>query len=128
MSKQNNLMNEEDLIKIRAYITENYPPLEKDRDEDEIMQQIDELEEKSVLSRPNDASLSVMTSLPPAERVLVTINEMAKIIGIGHNSIRRMVRENPDATYIHRIGTRVYIKREIFTKIILEQSTIWKLI
>lgn len=66
--------------------------------------------------------MSVMTSLPATERVLVTINEMAKIIGMGHNSIRRLVRKNPDAAYVHRVRSRVYIKREMFIDIVLKQT------
>ena len=65
-----------------------------------------------------------MTSLPATERVFVTINDMAKILGIGDKSIRRLVRENPDAEYIYRVGNRTYLKKEMFVDIMLHQSTL----
>lgn len=121
MSK--NLINNEEMLQIGNYITEHYLPREEDREEDELMQKIEELE-ASGIKLNGGTTMSVMTSLPPMEREMVTINDMAKILGIGHNSIRRLVRDNPDAEYIFTVGNRTYLKREQFIKIMLGQSTI----
>lgn len=122
MSEQKKQYTNEEYLKIKEYLEKNYPPLEEDREEDELMQKMDELEEKGFNFNNQGATMSVMTSLPATERVLVTINEMAKIIGMGHNSIRRLVRKNPDAAYVHRVRSRVYIKREMFIDIVLKQT------
>ena len=50
------------------------------------------------------------------------LNEMAKYLGIGHNRIRRLVKDNPDANYILLRGTRVYLKREMFVETMLKLS------
>lgn len=117
-------MSEQDLIKIREFIEKNYEPQEEYREEDELMQKMDELEESGFPIGNSGNKMSVMTSLPATERVFVTINEMAKILGIGHNRIRQLVRENPTADYIFTQGTRVYLKREMFINMVLRQSTI----
>lgn len=122
MSEQKKQYTNEEYLKIKEYLEKNYPPLEEDREEDELMQKMDELEEKGFNFNNQGATMSVMTSLPATERVLVTINEMAKIIGMGHNSIRSLVRKNPDAAYVHRVRSRVYIKREMFIDIVLKQT------
>ena len=119
----NNSINKEEILQIGEYITKNYQPREEDREEDELMQKIEELE-ASGIKLNGGTTMSVMTSLPPMEREMVTINDMAKILGIGHNSIRRLVRDNPDAEYIFTVGNRTYLKREQFIKIMLGQSTI----
>ena len=115
---------DKDLKKIGEYITKNYQPLEKDREEDELQQKIDELEDSGNLHSNRGTNISIMTSLPATERVFVTINDMAKILGIGDKSIRRLVRENPDAEYIYRVGNRTYLKKEMFVDIMLHQSTL----
>lgn len=117
-------MSEQDLLKVKEFIEKNYPPQPEYFEEDELMQKMDELEEAGFPIGKSGSTMSVMTSLPATERVLVTINEMAKILGIGHNTIRRLVRENPTADYIFTQGTRVYLKREMFINIVLGQSTI----
>ena len=123
MSEQKKQYTNEEYLKIKEYLEKNYPPLEEYREEDELMQKIEELEETGLSFAMGDlTTMSVMTSLPPTERVLVTINEMAKIIGMGHNSIRNLVRKNPDAAYVHRVRTRVYIKREMFIDTVLKQT------
>lgn len=115
---------DKDLKTIGEYITKNYQPLEKDREEDELQQKIDELEDSGNLLSNRGTNMSIMTSLPATERVFVTINDMAKILGIGDKSIRRLVRENPDAEYIYRVGNRTYLKKEMFVDIMLHQSTL----
>lgn len=123
MSEQKKQYTNEEYLKIKEYLEKNYPPLEEYREEDELMQKIEELEETGLSFAMGDlTTMSVMTSLPPTERVLVTINEMAKIIGMGHNSIRNLVRKNPDAAYVHRVRSRVYIKRQMFIDIVLRQT------
>ena len=123
MSEQKKQYTNEEYLKIKEYLEKNYPPLEEYREEDELMQKIEELEETGLSFAMGDlTTMSVMTSLPPTERVLVTINEMAKIIGMGHNSIRNLVRNNPDAAYVHRVRSRVYIKRQMFIDIVLRQT------
>jgi bisphosphoglycerate-dependent phosphoglycerate mutase len=125
MSEQKKQYTNEEYLKIKEYLEKNYPPLEEDREEDELMQKMDELEDKLGYTLGNGkTTMSVMTNFPATERVFVTINEMAKILGIGHNSIRRLVRENPNADYIFWQGTRAYLKREMFINIILKQSTL----
>ena len=121
MSNQTNLLNEEDVIKIREYITKNYEPREEDREEDELMQKMDELEEKG-FNFGNVGTMSMAANVPVTEKVFLTINEMAKLLGIGHNRIRRLVRDNPDADYILLRGTRVYLKREMFVETMLKLS------
>ena len=121
MSNQTNFLNEEDVIKIRDYITKNYEPREEDREEDELMQKMDELEEKG-FNFGNGGTMSMAVNVPVTEKVFLTINEMAKLLGIGHNRIRRMVRDNPDADYILMRGTRVYLKREMFVDTMLKLS------
>lgn len=123
LTMSNNSINKEEILQIGEYITKNYQPREEDREEDELMQKIEELE-ASGIKLNGGTTMSVMTSLPPMEREMVTINDMAKILGIGHNSIRRLVRDNPDAEYIFTVGNRTYLKREQFIKIMLGQSTI----
>lgn len=123
LTMSNNSINKEEILQIGEYITKNYQPREEDREEDELMQKIEELE-ASGIKWNGGATMSVMTSLPPMEREMVSINDMAKILGIGHNSIRRLVRDNPDADYIFTVGNRTYLKRELFIKIMLGQSTI----
>lgn len=62
--------------------------------------------------------------VPITEKPFVTINEMAKIVHIGHNTIRRMVRANPQAEFILWVGTRAYIKRELFNEVLMKQNAI----
>lgn len=121
MSEQKIISNE-DLIKIREYIEKNYTPNKEYREEDELMQKIEELE-ASGIKWNGGATMSVMTSLPPEQRVLVTINDMAKIIGIGHNSIREIVRENPKADFVYWEKSRAYLKREKFIEYILGRNS-----
>jgi len=121
MSNQTNLLNEEDVIKIREYITKNYEPREEDREEDELMQKIEELEEKG-FNFGNGGTMSMAANVPVQDKVFLTINEMAKYLGIGHNRIRRLVKDNPDANYILLRGTRVYLKREMFVETMLKLS------
>ena len=121
MSNQTNLLNEEDVIKIREYITKNYEPREEDREEDELMQKIEELEEKG-FNFGNGGTMSMAANVPVQDKVFLTINEMAKYLGIGHNRIRRLVKDNPDAYYILLRGTRVYLKREMFVETMLKLS------
>ena len=122
MSEQKIISNE-DLIKIREYIEKNYKPNEEYREEDELQQKLDELEEKGFSMGNRGTQMSEMTSLPPEKRVFVTINEMAKIIGIGHNSIREIVRDNPKAKYIYWEKSRAYLKREMFIEFMLERNS-----
>ena len=122
MSEQKIISNE-DLIKIREYIEKNYQPNEEFREEDELQQKLDELEEKGFPMGNRGTQMSVMTSLPPEQRVLVTINDMAKIIGIGHNSIREIVRENPKADFVYWEKSRAYLKREKFIEYILGRNS-----
>ena len=122
MSEQKIISNE-DLIKIREYIEKNYQPNEEFREEDELQQKLDELEEKGFPMGNRGTQMSVMTSLPPEQRVLVTINEMAKIIGMGHNAIREMVRDNPKAKFVYWERSRAYIKREMFIEYILGRNS-----
>ena len=121
MSNQTNLLNEEDVIKIREYITKNYEPREEDREEDELMQKMEELEEKG-FNFGNGGTMSMAVNVPVQDKVFLTINEMAKYLGIGHNRIRRLVKDNPDAKYILLRGTRVYLKREMFVETMLKLS------
>jgi len=121
MSNQTNLLNEEDVIKIREYITKNYEPREEDREEDELMQKIEELEEKG-FNFGNGGTMSMAANVPVQDKVFLTINEMAKYLGIGHNRIRRLVKDNPDAYYILLRGTRAYLKREMFVETMLKLS------
>ena len=121
MSNQTNLLNEEDIIKIREYITKNYEPREEDREEDELMQKMEELEEKG-FNFGNGGTMSMAVNVPVQDKVFLTINEMAKYLGIGHNRIRRLVKDNPDANYILLRGTRVYLKREMFVETMLKLS------
>lgn len=124
MGYEEKSFTDKDLKTIGEYITKNYQPLEKDREEDEIQQEIDELEDSGHLLPNRGTNMSIMTSLPAKERVFVTINDMAKILGIGDKSIRRLIRENPDADYIYRVGNRTYLKKEMFVDIMLHQSTL----
>lgn len=124
MGYEEKSFTDKDFKTIGEYITKNYKPLEKDREEDEIQQEIDELEDSGHLLPKRGTNMSIMTSLPAKERVFVTINDMAKILGIGDKSIRRLIRENPDADYIYRVGNRTYLKKEMFVDIMLHQSTL----
>ena len=120
---EHNIISNEDLIKIREYIEKNYKPNEEYREEDELQQKLEELEEKGFPMGNRGTQMSVMTSLPPEKRVFVTINEMAKIIGIGHNSIIEIVRDNPKAKYIYWEKSRAYLKREMFIEFMLERNS-----
>ncbi len=66
-----------------------------------------------------DVKRTTMSSISPTDTTFVTINEMAKIAGIGHNRIRKIVKDNPYAPYIHMAGTRVYLVREMFTEYLI---------
>ena len=85
------------------------------------MQKIEELEEKG-FNFGNGGTMSMAANVPVQDKVFLTINEMAKYLGIGHNRIRRLVKDNPDANYILLRGTRVYLKREMFVETMLKLS------
>lgn len=112
--------SKEELGKIGEYIVANYPADEKYRAEDEEQQRLDVIEDtkrQAMKAQMGGMTMSMMTSLPAKEREFITINEMAKLMGIGHNYIRQVVRENPTADYIFMVGTRTYLKREMFMDI-----------
>ena len=119
--------SKENLVKIGEYIATNYPADEKYRAEDEEQQRLDVAEDTRSqfgMGNAGGMTMSMAVSLPATQREFVTINQMAGILGIGHNSIRQLVRENPTADYIFMRGTRTYLKREMFIDIMKRQSAI----
>ena len=71
------------------------------------------------INNENRNAKRTVLSVAPTNTTFVTINEMAKIAGIGHNRIRKIVKDNPYAPYIHMAGTRVYLVREMFTEYLI---------
>lgn len=53
------------------------------------------------------------TSQPLNEKLCLTVNEAARYSGIGVNQLSRMLNE-PDCSFVLRIGRRRMIKREAF--------------
>ena len=55
---------------------------------------------------------------------LFTIREAAAYYGIGENTLRRLVAQNPTAPFVCAVGNRNKIKRKQFEKFLDETSVI----
>ena len=64
-----------------------------------------------------------MEKIPISQKVLLTINETAEYIGVGHTAIRRFISGREDEFCV-RVGNRTLIKREKFEKYIKNNVTV----
>ena len=60
--------------------------------------------------------------VPVWEKYSLTILECAEYFGIGEKKIRQLIKNNPDADYVLRIGNKTLVKRRSFENY-LEQAT-----
>lgn len=58
------------------------------------------------------------------EKYTLTIEEAAQYFRIGECKLRRLVEQNPDASWLLMNGTRLQIKRKMFEKFIDETTSI----
>ncbi len=64
-----------------------------------------------------------MEKVPINQKVLITINEAAEYIGVGHTAIRKFLDGREDEFCVC-VGNRRLIKREKFEKYIKEKVTV----
>ena len=64
-----------------------------------------------------------MDKVPINQKVLITINEAAEYIGVGHTAIRKFLDGREDEFCVC-VGNRRLIKREKFEKYIKEKVTV----
>ncbi len=50
------------------------------------------------------------------EKYMYTINQASRYFNIGVHTLRKMIKENKDATYVFRVGNRVLIKKNLFVE------------
>lgn len=65
----------------------------------------------------------MIEKIPIKDKVLLTVNETAEYIGVGHTAIRRFIDGREDEFCV-RVGNRKLIKREKFEKFIKNNVTI----
>lgn len=72
----------------------------------------------------NCGMMMAIPQIAPQFKVTLTIEECCGVFGIGEHTIRKLIRSNPYADYILRIGTKVLIKRPLFEQFILGESVL----
>lgn len=59
-----------------------------------------------------------MTSVPPSERIVLTVSEAAQVLGIGRSQAYRACRQGDLPTI--RIGRRILVSREALSQLVGE--------
>jgi hypothetical protein len=73
----------------------------------------------------NNETLSMaVPRVAPEHKVNLTIEETCGVFGIGQHTLRKLVRSNPNADYLLRVGTKTLIKRSVFESYILKESVL----
>ena len=62
----------------------------------------------------NDCLSMASPVVAPEHKVMLTIEETCGVFGIGEHTIRKLVKSQPNANYLFRIGTKTLIKRNLF--------------
>lgn len=62
--------------------------------------------------------------IAPENKVALTVEEACGVFGIGEHTFRNLIRSNPKADYLLRVGTKTLIKRPLFEEFILKQSVL----
>ncbi len=62
----------------------------------------------------NDCLSMAVPAVAPQYKVMLTIEETCGVFGIGEHTIRKLVKSQPNANYLFRIGTKTLIKRNLF--------------
>lgn len=65
----------------------------------------------------------MIKKIPITDKVLLTVNEAAEYIGVGHTAIRKFVKGREDEFCV-RVGNRTMIKREKFENYIKDKVTV----
>lgn len=68
-----------------------------------------------------DTNIIMSMAIPNIEfqkKYNLTIEEACAYFGIGKNTLRRIVQDNPDADYLLHIGTKTLIKKSRFEEFI----------
>lgn len=68
--------------------------------------------------------MSYLHEIPWWEKYTLSIEEAAAYFRIGEHKLRKLVAENPNATYLLWNGNRVQIKRKLFEKYVDELEAI----
>ncbi len=63
-------------------------------------------------------------NVPVWNKYTLTVEEAAQYFRIGESKLRRLIAENPDASYLLHNGSRVQIKRNMFEQYIDEVDAV----
>ncbi len=66
-----------------------------------------------------------MTKVAVENKVLLTIEETCAVFSIGEHTVRKLIKSNPNAEYLLRIGTKTLVKRPLFENYILKESVLY---
>jgi len=70
----------------------------------------------------SDSKAIQTAKVPVWEKYSLTIWECAEYFGIGEKKIRQLIKNNPNADYVLKIGNKTLVKRRSFENY-LEQAT-----
>ena len=62
--------------------------------------------------------------IPLECKILITIEEACGIFSIGEHTLRKLIRNNPNANYLLHIGAKTLIKKALFQDYILKESVL----
>lgn len=63
-------------------------------------------------------------NVPIWEKYTLSVEDAAVYFGIGENKLRRIIAEEPNASYLLWLGSRVRIKRQAFEKYVDDSEAI----
>lgn len=64
----------------------------------------------------NNGGIKKTDSIPVWRKYGLNISEACEYFGLGRNSMYELCKNNPDADWLLKIGSRIIIKRELFEK------------
>lgn len=70
----------------------------------------------------NECLSMAIPVIAPQHKRMLTLEETCGLYNIGEHTIRKLVKSQPNADYLFRIGTKTLIKRTLFENYINSES------